>query len=114
MGIELVDESSFFELEHPSGCVFVMRHWTMAMQDQADKDCYVQDGKGGFTYFVAREREFKIDMCLQDWRGISAGGKDSPCTPENKKRLPVGVAMWLIKEIDERSHIRMTEEEKKN
>jgi hypothetical protein len=112
--IELVDDSKSFDLPHPSGAVFVMKHWTFGMQEEVDKSCVVQDGKGGFTYLVSLEREIKIRLSLQGWRGVGMNGEEFPCTDENKKKLPVGVILWLIREIDERSGIRMPEEEKKN
>ena len=115
MGIELVDPSKTYELAHPSGAKFVMRHWTFAMQEEVDRRCIQQDGKGGVSYDVGLEREIKIQNAVENWSGITApDGSEAPCTPENKKKLPVGIVFWIVKEIDELSGIRMPESEKKN
>lgn len=115
MGIQLVDPAKTYELKHPSGAVFVMRHWTFGMQEEVDKRCVVQDGKGKFDYNNSLEREIKINLAVESWSGIAAeDGSEAPCTPEVKRRLPVGVVFWLVKNIDEISLIRMPEEEKKN
>lgn len=83
------------------------------MQEIVDKECIVQDGVGGYKYLLSREREIKIQSCVKDWSGVSFSGTDFPCTPENKKMLPVGVMIWIIKDIDERAGLRMSTEEKK-
>ena len=113
--INLVDESSTYEIIHPSGATFVMRHWTLAMQEETDKKCVVIDSSGRITdYKVSLERELKLKNAVSDWRGIMLDSTEALCTDENKKKLPVGVALWLVREIDERAGLRMTAEEKKN
>ena len=113
MPLELVDPSSTYELTHSSGAAFTMRHWTVAMQEEVDTRCYVQDGKGGFQYLPAIERELKITNALAGWRGVTMNGEAVECTPENRKKLPVGVMLWLVKDIDDRAGLRMTDTEKK-
>ena len=114
MSLELVDDSKTYELEHPSGAVFILKHWTVGMQEEIDRKCLVQDGKGVFTYNVSLERETKIQLAVHDWRGIVSGGEVSPCTQENKRKLPVGVMLWLIRDIDDRAGLRMPDAEKKS
>lgn len=114
MSLELVDPSKTYDLSHPSGAVFVMKHWTKDMQEEVDAKCLSHDGKGNFNYNVSLEREIKIQLSIHDWRGITFGGEEVPCTPEKKKLLPVGVMIWLVKTIDEKAGIRMPEEEKKS
>lgn len=113
MSLELVDGSKNYELSHPSGAKFILRHWTIGMQDETDKRClYQQDGK--FLYNTALDRELKLDLAVQSWSGVTSEGQEVPCDSENKKKLPVGIALWLIKEIEERAGLRMQLEEKKS
>lgn len=114
MSLELVDNSEVYSANHPSGAVFKLRHWTVGMQDEVDRQCVVHDGKGAFTYLVPRERELKLELALADWSGIMFKGQEVPCNPDTKKRLPVGVILWIVREIDEKAGLRMTDEEKKN
>lgn len=112
--IDLIDDSEIYVLNHPSGASFKMKHWTRGMQDEVDNRCLRTDGKGVFSFDVPLERELKIQHCLVDWDGINYKGEAMPCVSENKKRLPVGIFLWLIQQIDERCGIRMKEDEKKN
>jgi len=114
MSIELIDSSKSYTIDHPSIARFELKHWTIGMQEEVDRQCLVQDGKGGFNYLVARERELKMELALISWSGVTQDGVDVPCNSETKKKLPVGVLLWLVRMIDERSGIRMPEEEKKN
>lgn len=114
MLIDLVDPSRTYELAHPSGAVFTLRHWTVAMQDSIDKSCLKYDADGRITYDVPLEREMKIDLALTAWRGVGMNDGEMPCVPENKKKLPFGVVLWLIRDIEERAGIRMPAEEKKS
>ncbi len=114
MPLELVDPSKTYELTHPSGAVFVMRHWTVGMQEEVDRKCYIQDGQGSFQFLVSKERELKLELALTGWRGVLQDGQPAPCEAEMKKKLPVGVMLWLVKEVDDRSGLRITPEEKKN
>lgn len=111
--IELVDPSKNYEIKHPDGAVFVMAHWTVAMQDEVDSKCIARDAQGRATYLLPLERELKIEMALRDWRGVGSEGAELPCTPENKRKLPVGVLLWLLQEIDERAGLRIRDSEKK-
>ena len=111
--LELASEESRYELSHPSGATFVMSHWMLWMQDEVDKQCIEPDGKGGFAYSVSEERRLKILHAVKDWRGVSQNGQEVPCTPENKRKLPVGVVLWLVQEIDGRAGLRMSTQEKK-
>lgn len=112
--MELLGISQVYTLNHPSGVSFSMRHWTIDMQEKVDRECVVQDGKGGFNYLVSKERELKLDLAIESWSGITINNQDAPCTLENKKKLPVGVILWIIKDIDERAGLRMPESEKKS
>lgn len=112
--MELINETKTYELTHSSGAVFVVKDWTVGMQEEVDRRCLVPDGKGGFNFLVSLEREIKITLAVSNWRGITMDGVDAPCTLENKKKLPVGVIYWLVKDIDERAGLRMTEDQKKN
>ena len=111
--MDLIDDSENYTLKHTSGAEFKMAHWSVGMQDQVDRECYVQDGKGGFKYLLDKERSMKVDLTVKDWKGVLFGGVEAPCTPENKRRLPVGVTLWIVREVDERAGLRMTGEEKK-
>ena len=114
MGIELIDFGKTYELAHPSGAKFMMLHWTNAMQDEVDRACVINKGDNVFSYDISREREMKIDLSVKGWSGITADGQEVPCTSENKKKLPVGVTLWLQKELEERAGLRITQDEKKN
>ena len=116
MGIELIDDSKEYELKHPSGSVFVLKHWTISMQEETDRRCMqLDDSKSKVLgYNIALAQELKVEFCLKNWKEVSLNGQEAPCVSENKKKLPVGVLLWLIREIDERAGLRMTEEEKKN
>lgn len=111
--IELIEEGKSYDLTHPSGAVFKMASWTFGMQEELDRKCFINDGKGGFNWDAIMERRLKISQALLDWNGVCVGGQDVPCTAENKMKLPVGIIYWLIKEIDERAGFRMTDTEKK-
>lgn len=114
MAIELVDFDKTYELEHPAGAKFTVRHWTNGMQDDVDRACIIPKGSNEFSYDIAKEREMKIELSVTAWQGIISNGQEVPCTSENKKMLPVGVTLWLQKMIDERAGLRITPEEKKN
>lgn len=114
MALQLKDPSKTYELTHSSGAIFTMKHWTLAMQEIVDRECLEQDGKGSYKWNVTKERALKIDLCVQDWSGIEQEGNVFPCTDENKKLLPVGVLIWLVKDVDERAGLRITEAEKKS
>lgn len=110
--IELVDPSKQYDLKHPSGAVFSMRHWTYAMQEEVDRECFKIVGENP-SWDANKERELKLFLAIVSWSGVVMDGADAPCTQENKLRLPVGVIFWLIKEIDERAGLRMSPAEKK-
>lgn len=112
--IDLVDDSETYKISHPKGVIFTLRHWIRGKQDEVDQTCIIRDANGNFGYNVAREREIKLDYCLVDWDGITSKGEPIPCNSENKRKLPVGVFLWLIQEIDERAGLRMRDEEKKS
>lgn len=114
MALQINDPSKTYELAHSSGAAFIMKHWTLGMQEIVDRECLEQDGKGGYKWNVTRERALKIELCVQDWTGVEKDGSPLPCTEENKKTLPVGVLIWLVKDIDERAGLRITEAEKKS
>lgn len=115
MNIELIDPSKNYEIKHPwAEATFVMRHMTTAIQDIIDRECIVPDGKGSFRYDINRDREIKVEQCVVDWKGISSDGQEVECNAENKKKLPVGVIIWLVREIEERAGLRITPEEKKS
>ena|SRR3990167_8323287 len=114
MSLELVDSSKSYTIEHPSGAKFELKHWTNGMQEEVERQCLVQDGKGGFQYLTTREREIKIELALVSWGGVTQDGVDVPCNSETKKKLPVGVTLWIVRMIDDRAGLRMPEEEKKN
>jgi hypothetical protein len=115
MPIELIDFQKTYELRHPTGAVFTVKHWTNAMQDEVDRSCVLHDkDKNIFSYDIAREREMKIDLSVVGWKEITADGQEVECTSENKKKLPVGVTLWLQKEIEERAGLRIAPEEKKS
>lgn len=115
MAIELVDFNKTYEIEHPAGAKFVLRHWTNGMQDQVDRACVsIDKATSTASYDIAREREMKIEFSLVSWSGIVIDGQEVECTPENKKKLPVGVTLWLQKMLEERAGLRITPEEKKN
>ena len=113
MSIELVDSSKHFEVQHPSGAVFVLRYWTMGMQEEVERRCMIIAGKD-IHYNTGLDREMKIEFSVVNWKGIVIEGVEAPCNPENRKRLPVGVSIWLQKIIEEHAGLRITEEEKKN
>lgn len=115
MGIQLVDPSKEYELKHPSGASFTMRHWTVALQEIVDQECISLSGNGEYKYNVSREREIKLDNCVTAWSGIEdEDGGQMPCTSENKRKLPVGIVVWIVKEIDTRAGLRFIPEEKKS
>lgn len=116
MPLELVDFDKTYEVEYPAakGVFFTLRHWTNGMQDSVDRACLVNEiGKAAY-YDIAKEREMKLAATLVHWKGIVVNGEEVPCTPENMKKLPVGVTLWLQKEIEERAGLRITEAEKKS
>ena len=113
MTIELTDPSKRYEMKHPSGAAFVMRHWTNGMQDDLERR-YLALGEAMKTVnAIALEREVKLELALEGWSGVTSDGQEVPCTPENKKMLPVGVILWIVQEIDERAGLRLTLAEKK-
>lgn len=114
MPIELIDDSNAaYEWMHPSGVIFKIKHWTVGMQEEVDRNCVIPDWKGSFTYLASKERELKLKLALLDWSGVLLSGLDAPCTDENKMKLPVGVIFSIIREIDERAGFRISEAEKK-
>lgn len=114
MPLEIKDISKSYELKHSSGAVFTMKHWTLAMQEVVDRECLENDGKGGFKWNITRERMLKIDLCIEDWIEINRDGNPLPCNAETKKQLPVAILIWVVREIDERAGLRITEAEKKS
>jgi len=114
MSLELTDPSKSYELVHPSGAIFIMRHWTNAMQEEIDRRCIISDGRGGLSYLSALEREIKIDLACQNWRGVTREGEEVLCNSETKKMLPPGAVLWIVKDVDERAGIRMPDTEKKS
>ena len=110
--LQLVDPSKEYWLKHPSGAEFLLRHWTVAMQEQTDRECFkIVDDKA--QYDQARERELKLSLALVNWKNIELDGMNVECTDSYKRLLPVGVVFWIIKDIDERAGLRMTDAEKK-
>jgi hypothetical protein len=115
MGLELIDYSKNFELVHSSGAKFVVRHWTNGMQDEVNKRCLTIDQESKkMTFDGTLERDLQIEMSVIDWSGITFDGQEVPCNSENKKKLPMAVALWLQTQIEERAGLRFTQEEKKN
>lgn len=112
--IELIDDSSKgYEVKHPSGATFTILHWTVGMQEEVDRQCIVIDAKGSVSYLPSKERELKLKLAVAGWSDVMLNGEIALCTNENKMRLPVGVMFWIVKEIDERAGLRMTDTEKK-
>lgn len=115
MPVELVDFDKTYDVSHPAGVTFTLRHWTNGMQDQVDRACLTQDKeKNSYGYDIAKEREMKLSLALVSWKGVQVSGEEVPCIPENMKKLPVGITLWIQKEIEERAGLRITEGEKKN
>lgn len=112
MSLQLVDPSKEYWLDHASGARFLMRHWTVAMQELTDKECFSIVNEQA-SYNQSREREMKLSLAVVGWEGVEFGEGTAPCTDENKKLLPVGVVFWLIQDIDERAGLRMKATEKK-
>lgn len=110
--LNLIDPNETFTLTHPSGAVFTVKHWLVGMQDQADEACLIKVG-GETRYDTVKFRKMMIDLCVVGWTGIQSKGVEVPCTSENKDLLPVGVLMWIQKEIEEAAGLRMSAEEKK-
>lgn len=113
--IELNDPSKNFEVTHPSGAVFVLKHWTMGMQEEVEKRCVVigEDAKN-VQYLTALDRQLKIEFSLVGWRGVTVDGREVEFSPERAKQLPMGVLFWLQKTIEERAGLRIGDSEKKN
>lgn len=112
--IDLIDDGSrFYELKHASGATFRMSQWTLGMQEEVDRSCMTQDGKGGFAWDSVKERELKLKLAVVGWNGVKLNGEEAECTLENKMKLPPGVIFWLIRDVDERAGFRMTDTEKK-
>lgn len=115
MPIRIVDPTTEYELKHQSGAVFRMRHWTVAMQEIVDRECISVEANGDYKYNVTRERQIKVDQCVVSWDGVEDdAGSPVPCTPEAKGKLPVGVIVWIVKEVDVRAGLRYVPEEKKS
>ena len=116
--MDLIDESKTYEVKYPGDekeeeVIFVMKHWIVGMQDQVDRDCVESDGNGGLKFLVSKERELKLRLALANWRGIKFDGSPAPCNDENKKKLPLGVIYWIVKEIDEKAGLVLPDSEKK-
>ena len=115
MGIELIDYSQTYEIKHSTGAVFTVRHWTCAMQDEVNRCCLSIDQESKTAKFDhTLEREMLIEMSVVGWSGITVNSQEVPCDSENKKKLPMAVAIWLQSQIEERAGLRFTPEEKKN
>lgn len=114
MSIEVVDRSKTYEVSHPLGAKFTFKHWDVDMQEETDKRCMVVENGVVTGYKLGVEREMKVELAVVGWAGITENGQEIPCTPENKRKLPIGVTLWLVREIDERAGLRMTEQEKKS
>lgn len=114
MAIELIDFEKTFDVSHPAGAVFTLRHWTNGMQDAVDRACLIQEPGKPASYDIAKERQMKLELSLVSWQGIVIGTEEAPCNKDNVKKLPVGVTLWLQKEIEERAGLRITETEKKS
>lgn len=115
MPLELNDPSATFDVSHPSGAVFTLRHWTVGMQEEVEQRCVqITDGGKTMNYLTALDREMKIDKSVVSWSGVLLNGAEVPCNEATKKLLPVGVILWLQKEIEERAGLRLTPEEKKS
>lgn len=118
MPLDIFDPTREYALHHPSGAVFTLRHWTVADQELVERECIVQDGSDPsgsplFKWNQTRDREIKIGLCVVGWSGVTMEGAPFECTAENKKKLPVGVQVWIFKEIEERAGLRMSAQEKK-
>lgn len=109
--ISLIDPSKNYKLDHPLGVSFEVRNWTVAMQDEVDRRCIKVTRDGSVSYDTALERELRIDLSIVGWSGIE---NDPACTSEAKRLLPVGVIVWLQREIEDRAGLRISLEEKKN
>lgn len=117
MPLEIHDATKEYKIEI-SGGIFNLRHWTVDDQEVVDRECLVEDGKDSngtakFKWHQSKDREIKYDRCVIGWEGITMGGAEFPFTPENKSKLPVGIKILLVKEIEERAGLRMTAKEKK-
>lgn len=111
--MELIDSSKTYEFKS-GDAVFVLKHWTLAMQDEVDKATLIVDQKGQITFNAPLEREMKINLALHNWHGVTVNGEVVECTSENKKKIPVGIAASIVREIEEKAGLRITPEEKKN
>lgn len=117
MSLEIHDQTKEYEIEM-SGATFTLRHWTVDDQEVVDRECIVEDGKDAsglpkFKWNQSRDREIKFERCILGWAGIVMNGQEFIFSPENKKKLPVGIKILLVKEIEERAGLRMTAQEKK-
>ena len=111
--MDITDPSKNYSISHPANATFMMKHFTMAMQEIVDRECLIQEGNG-YRWDITREREIKIEQCLIGWDGINFEGSPLPFSVENSKKLPVGIVIWLVKDIDEKAGVRMAEAEKKS
>lgn len=112
MSLEIHDPTKEFSV-NIGDAEFVVRHWTTDDQEVVDRECLVDEGNGKFKWNQSLDRSLKINRCVLGWSGITMSGEDFPFTEENKKKLPVGIKILIVKEIEERAGLRMTAKEKK-
>lgn len=113
MSLELIKPEETFEVSHSSGAVFICRHWTNAMQDSVDQACVkIENGKP--VYNASLARAMLLELSVVGWRGVTSGGQEVPCSPENVKNIPFGAMIWLQTEIETKAGLRVLPEEKKS
>lgn len=112
--MDIKDPSKEYQVTHPNGAVFTLRHWTLAMQETVDRECLELDEKGGARWNLTKERMIKFSQCLSGWEGITFEGQPLSFSEDNKKLIPVGIIIWIVKNIDENSGVRLPDAEKKS
>ena len=112
--MDIKDPSKEYQITHPAGPVFTLKHWTLAMQEMVDRECLEIDDKDGARWNLTRERMIKLEQCLVGWEGLTFEGELFLFSPENRKMLPVGIIIWIVKDIDEKAGVRLAEAEKKS
>jgi len=97
--------------------LFYLKKLTVGEKAAIDDSSFETDEKGVVQFRGGSSHRLKIKYSLMDWKNVTdEGGNAIVCSDDNKDKLPLNVAQWLVVEIDDLNGIglKLTEEEKKN
>ena len=95
--------------------LFYLRKISVGEKASIDDASFLTAGNN-IKFLGGTSQRLKLKYGIADWKNITDDSNNAvPCNDENKEKLPMGVAIWLVNEIDKLNGLNVVikEEERK-